>query len=411
MQTQSLNGIQDNWQAIQIARRLIDVGTALSAESNLERLFSLIVVQARQLTSCDAASIYIRETDQLRFFVVSQNEVLRHQVLPLNTHSIAGYVVLTGQILNIPDVYVLDPSLPYTFNREFDRLTGYRTRSMLTVPMRDNAGQVIGALQLLNRLSPKRSADSGLSFESSFGGPPHPEVEGSFSAADISIAEALASQATVAYQNMILRQELKAAHIETIFCLAAAAEYRDNTTSWHLKRMSHYSRIIAKNLGLSEAEQDLILYASPMHDIGKIGIPDAILLKPGKFTPEDRQIMQKHPEIGAEILRQSDSELMRKSAIIALSHHEKYDGSGYPRGLKGEEIPIEGRIVALADVFDALASKRPYKKAWTLEDIFELIDQSNGTHFDPKIVAAFYRGKEEILEVYHRFQEPDQGGM
>jgi putative two-component system response regulator len=145
-----------------------------------------------------------------------------------------------------------------------------------------------------------------------------------------------------------------------------------------------------------------------MHDVGKIGIPDAILLKPGKLTPEELVIMRRHPEIGAEILSKADSELMRRSAIIALNHHEKFDGTGYPRGLKGAEIPLEGRIVALADVFDALASKRPYKLAWALEDIFKLVEENIGKHFDPAIVAAFYQGREEVLQIYDQYREPDE---
>jgi putative two-component system response regulator len=227
-----------------------------------------------------------------------------------------------------------------------------------------------------------------------------------FSELEVRVAEALASQAAVAYQNVRLREELKAAHLETIFCLAQAAEYRDQDTAFHLKRMSHYSRILAKELGLSSHEQELIFYASPLHDVGKIGIPDAILQKPGPLTPEERLIMNRHPEIGYEILSKSDSELMKKSAIIALTHHEKFDGSGYPRGLKGEEIPLEGRIVALADVFDALASRRPYKEAWNLDEIFGFVESQSGSHFDPHVVAAFTRGRGEILEIYHRYQEP-----
>ncbi|MEN9245153.1 MAG: HD domain-containing phosphohydrolase, partial [Thermostichales cyanobacterium SRBZ-1_bins_19] len=188
------------------------------------------------------------------------------------------------------------------------------------------------------------------------------------------------------------------------------AEDRDHDTSYHLKQVSPDSGIIAKHLGLSEREQELILYASPMHDVGKLGIPDAILLKPGPLTVEERACMQRHPIIGAEILGKSDSELLQLSAVIALCHHEKYDGSGYPQGLKGEEIPLPGRIVALADVFDALASKRAYKKSWDLTQILEFIDQNTGSHFDPKVVAAFKAGFAEVMEVYERYQEPEAAG-
>ncbi len=383
--------------ALHMSHRLIQVGIALSSETDLGRLLELIVAQAKELTHCDGGSLFIREGEELRFFVVSRNEDLRDLRMPLSSSSIAGYVVLTGESLNLPDVYELPAHLPYTFNRQVDQQTGYRTRSLLTVPMRDPSGQVIGALQLLNRLQPDRPTPLDRSQVAEWSQP--------FSNLEASVAESLASQAAVAYQNVQLREELKSAHFETIFCLSLAAEYRDQDTSFHLKRMSNYSRIIAKYLGLSSREQELIFYASPMHDVGKIGIPDAILLKPGRFTPEERLIMNRHPEIGYEILSKSDSELMKKSAVIALTHHEKFDGSGYPRGLQGEDIPLEGRIVALADVFDALASRRPYKEAWDLVDIFQLVEESRGSHFDPQVVAAFDRGRSEILEIYHRYQE------
>ncbi|MGY4609413.1 HD domain-containing phosphohydrolase [Thermostichus sp. MS-CIW-38] len=383
--------------ALHLSQRLIQVGIALSSETDLQRLLELIVAQARELTHCDGASLFVREGEELRFFVVNRHEELRDLRLPLSPSSIVGYVVLTGESLNLPDVYHLPADRPYAFNPQVDRQTGYRTRSLLTVPMRDPSGKILGALQLLNRLKPDHPTPLAPDQVAEWSQP--------FSELEVSVAKALASQAAVAYQNVQLREELKSAHFETIFCLSVAAEYRDQDTSFHLKRMSNYSRIIAKHLGLSSHEQELIFYASPMHDVGKIGIPDAILQKPGRLTPEERQIMNRHPEIGYEILSKSDSELMKKSAIIALTHHEKFDGSGYPRGLKGEGIPLEGRIVALADVFDALASRRPYKEAWALNEVFQFVEDNSGSHFDPQVVAAFNRGRSEILEIYHRYPE------
>jgi HD-GYP domain-containing protein (c-di-GMP phosphodiesterase class II) len=393
---------QSQTDSLQLAQRLIEVGIALSAESDLTHLLQMIMTYAQELTCCDAGTLYLRDGEQLSFFIsqtrAQHDWVLSDQRIPLSEKSIAGYVVLTGHPLNIADAYQLDSGLPYSFNAEIDRQTGYRTRSLLTVPMRNASGDVIGALQLLNRLHQDRPASLLASELSAWVLP--------FSELDVSVAESLASQAAVAYQNVRLREELKSAHYETIFCLSVAAEYRDQDTSFHLKRMSNYSRIIARHLGLPAQEQELIYYASPMHDVGKIGIPDAVLLKPGPLTPEERLVMQQHPVIGAEILSKSDSDLMRKSAVIALSHHEKFDGSGYPQQLQGEAIPLEGRIVALADVFDALASRRPYKEAWNLGEIFTWIGDQTGSHFDPAVVAAFDRGQSDILEIYHRYQEP-----
>ena len=194
-------------------------------------------------------------------------------------------------------------------------------------------------------------------------------------------------------------QKLNEAHIQAVQCLGRAAEYRDNETGLHILRMSQYSALIAKYLGWSRSQCDLLLYASPMHDIGKTGIPDAILFKPGKLNPDEWAIMQTHSSIGAEILGFGDSPLIFMARTIAITHHEKWDGSGYPHGLAGEDIPIEGRIVAVADVFDALTSTRPYKAAWPIEDAVKLIRDGAGKHFDPAIVKIFSEHLDEFLKV------------
>jgi len=186
---------------------------------------------------------------------------------------------------------------------------------------------------------------------------------------------------------------------ELIIRLSKAAEYRDMETHIHIERMSHYCLHIAKNLGLPVEEQDLIFKAAPMHDIGKVGIPDYILLKPDKLTETEYTIMKQHAVIGYQILQDSPSRLLQVAAEIALSHHEKYDGSGYPYGIRGEEIPLPGRIVAVADVFDALISHRPYKKAWKLKKATALIEQEAGKHFDPACVQAFFSNWNNILEI------------
>lgn len=202
-------------------------------------------------------------------------------------------------------------------------------------------------------------------------------------------------------------EHLVAQERETIFCLAKAAEYRDPETGAHILRMAHYSHHIARVMGLPVAQQDLLLEAAPMHDIGKVGTPDLILLKPGKLTDDEFTIMKHHAVIGYEVLSASSSPLLQVAAEIAHTHHEKFDGSGYPRGLVGEDIPLFGRIVAVADVFDALTSERPYKKAWGVEDAIKLLVEGKGKHFDPRCVEAFLTDWDQVLEIKQRFVDEE----
>lgn len=192
-------------------------------------------------------------------------------------------------------------------------------------------------------------------------------------------------------------QELEDSRLEIIKRLGRAAEYKDNETGNHILRMSHFAQMLAKAAGLSQEQTDNILLAAPMHDIGKIGIPDSILLKPGKLEPDEWAIMQTHVTIGADLLAGTDIPLLEMARNIALSHHEKWDGSGYPRGLSGTAIPIEGRICAICDVFDALTSERPYKKAWPIEEAVAFLRQQKGQHFDPQLVDLFETILDEVL--------------
>lgn len=194
-------------------------------------------------------------------------------------------------------------------------------------------------------------------------------------------------------------KELNETRLEIIRRLTMAAEYRDNETGQHIIRMSKMCALLGKTIGMNESQYDLLLNASPMHDIGKIGIPDRVLLKPGKLDPEEWEIMKTHTIIGAELLSGHSSELMEMARIIALTHHEKWNGTGYPEGLKGEEIPLVGRICAVCDVFDALTSDRPYKKAWSIEDSLSEIYKNSGKDFDPKLVEAFKKVKDDIIKI------------
>lgn len=216
----------------------------------------------------------------------------------------------------------------------------------------------------------------------------------------------------LADQNRILdlrvkerTKELKDTQLEIIYRLSRAAEYRDNDTGMHIKRLSHLCRILAAAYGCDEEICDLIFNASPMHDIGKIGIPDAVLLKPGRFDVAEWKIMQTHTTLGAEILSGHDSLLIKMGQVIALTHHEKWDGSGYPQGLSEYAIPMAGRIVAICDVFDALISKRPYKELWPLSDALDEIRAGNGTAFDPKLVECFFKCLTDLINIKESFQD------
>jgi putative two-component system response regulator len=205
--------------------------------------------------------------------------------------------------------------------------------------------------------------------------------------------------------SLVQVDELRQTRLQIIRRLGLAAEYKDNETGMHVIRMSYISRILAQAHGFSDIEVENLFNAAPMHDIGKIGTPDAILLKKGALNAEEWAVMRNHSQIGADILGEHPSELLKMAYNIAMTHHEKWDGSGYPKGLKGEEIPIEGRIVALADVFDALTSERPYKSAWTIEATLELLNRESGKHFDPDLVELFMARLPEILEVKQRWSE------
>lgn len=202
--------------------------------------------------------------------------------------------------------------------------------------------------------------------------------------------------------------ELEETRLEIVRRLGRAGEYRDNETGMHVLRMSKSCHLMALAAGLDENHAKLILHASPMHDVGKIGIPDGILLKPGKLDAEEWETMKTHSEIGADIIGDHDHDLMSTARIIALTHHEKWDGSGYPHGVSGEDIPIEGRIAAICDVFDALTSDRPYKKAWAVENAVNLINEESGRHFDPALVLLFNDLLPEILEIRDQYADDDQ---
>ena len=206
--------------------------------------------------------------------------------------------------------------------------------------------------------------------------------------------------------SLVSSKILRETRLQIIQRLGRAAEYKDNETGLHVIRMSHYAREIALAAGMDAVDAEELFNAAPLHDVGKMGIPDAVLQKPGKLTPEEWEVMKSHAQIGAEIIGNDDSTLLKLASRVALYHHEKWDGNGYPHGLAGKAIPLEARIVALADVFDALTSKRPYKEAWTIEDTTTYILNESNKQFDPELVRAFQIALPKIIEIRKGLLDP-----
>jgi response regulator RpfG family c-di-GMP phosphodiesterase len=273
--------------------------------------------------------------------------------------------------LNIQDAYQ-----DHRFSHDLDRLTGYRTRSILAAPLRNVSGHIIGVFEAMNKAGQ------------------------SFNIDDEGILQLISSLAASGIENAQLYESLSKSQFETIYRLASTAEYRDqHDTAIHLRHISEYSALIAQGLGMPESEIEHIRYSSPLHDIGKVGISDAILLKPGKLTADEFDEMKKHTIYGAKILCNAESVLLQVACKVAASHHEKFDGTGYPARLKGEQIPIYARVVSVADVFDALCMQRVYKPKWDPEKARQYINEESGKSFDPAVVDAFGKVYGDILKM------------
>lgn len=385
----------------EISKQLIKVGLALTSTRELNQLLDLILTEARHMTKADAGSIYLVEKDHL-LFETSQNQTLsiRHgeqtargvfkrQVLPLNAKSIAGFVALNREMINLADVYDIPAQYGFSFNASWDKANDYRSKSMLAVPMTDQEDNVVGVLQLINA---KDDHESPISFSKDYE----------------QVLSAFACQAAVAIVNARLHQELKDAHLDTVFRLGVAAEYRDKETANHIKRVSELSVLVGRQLHLSHEELEILYWAAAMHDVGKLGIPDAILHKPGPLTSDERDLMEYHTLIGAKILQGATSSLLHQARVVALTHHEKFNGTGYPKKMKGEDIPILGRITALADVFDALSSRRVYKPAFPEAKVMEILDQERGEHFDPQLVDILLDHFDQVRVIQQEYADAEE---
>ncbi len=373
-----------------VLRSLLHVGVNLTAIEDVPTMLDMILQEIRSLSQAEAGTLYILKGGTLHLATVQNDripikqlaELMADKELPVSNDSLPGFVASTRKEMNIPNSYTLPPGTPFRINREFDAGTGYRARSIFAIPLCCPDGKCIGVLELLNHLDDNHQVG------------PFPE----------GLHEAilsLASMAAVTIYNALLKDQLKKASLDTIIRLSVAAEFRDNETAEHIRRLSHTSTLIARSMGLSHQQVEVIRFASPMHDVGKIGIPDAILHKPGRLDDEERRVMQQHPLIATEILGDPLNDLVDAARAVALTHHEHWNGQGYPNGLQGEGIPLIGRIVGLADVFDALVSKRCYKEAYSLNKALDIVRQEEGKQFDPKVVQGFFQVLDEVLEFYN----------
>jgi len=390
--------------AVEEFETLLRICSGLTAPRPVEELLDSLLTESRALVRAEAGTLYVIHNQRLRF-VSCQNDAradacircaplserpwaaAQGQLLPLDPGSLAGHVAVTGRALRIPDVYAIPAESPFRFDPRSDQATGYRTTSMIALPLVEIAGSVLGVIQIINRLDDERRVIP-------------------FTDRDERILTSLASVAVVSLRNARLHEQLLQSHMDTIVRLATAAEFRNGETGDHIRRMSCYCEAVARQMGYPRETARTILVASPMHDVGKLGIPDAILTKPGPLTPEERRVMQGHTTMGSKILGGSENELLAMAARIALSHHERWDGRGYPAGTAGDDIPSEARIAAVADVFDALTSPRAYKPAFAFEQSMEMIRRERGRHFDPDVADAFCAVEGDVRAIYDAYQNP-----
>jgi len=379
--------------------KLISVSNEINQFKDIDTLLDHILYEARAFSNADAGSIFFCDKDEISFEYVQNDTLIKRDPtykkylysntkLSADDHSIVGYVTSRKEILIIDDVYDLDSSVPYTFNKSFDEKSCYRTSSMMTVPLLTSRDKVIGAIQIINA----RDNDN--------------HIRG-FTKEDKTLITFFANNASLAIEKAKMTREI-------ILRMIKMAELRDpSETSEHVNRVASYSIEIyqhwAQKEKISDDEikkfKDVLRIAAMLHDVGKVAISDTILKKPGKLTNEEFKIMQTHTSQGATLFQGDVSELDSLSALIAATHHEKWNGKGYPKGLRGDEIPIAGRIVALADVYDALVSKRVYKEAWKEEDVLRLIKEESGHHFDPDIVNSFLDAYDIIMAIRNKFSD------
>ena len=388
--------------------RIID---DLNSLKDIDTILDGILTESRRLANADAGSIFLVQNKELVFSYVQNDSLFDHQQgraalytnlrVPISDDSIVGHVAMTREPVIIDDAYHLPEGVPYRFNTSFDEEHGYRTVSIMALPLLTIENRLVGVMQLINARDKNQNIVP-------------------FSERNQVFVSFFANNAAVTIERGIMNREL-------ILRMMSMAELRDpNETGAHVQRVGAYSAEIyerwALNRGLDEktikTTRDVIRLAAMLHDVGKVGIPDAILKKPGRLTDEEFDEIKKHTVYGARLFTSITSELDQMSLEIALNHHEKWDGHGYPGVVpemteepqpltyrkKGEEIPITARITAVADVYDALCSRRSYKDPLGEEEAYQIIRENSGTHFDPEVVEAFFQITDVLKAIREKFQ-------
>lgn len=357
---------------------ILSFAAKIAQSKDIDTILFELASMGKSLIVSDRSTVWLINKDKNVLWTKIATGLERTEI-PINS-GVVGETIRTAK----PIISNRPYELSY-FNPEVDKKTGYKTKSLLTLPLFNDMDEVIGAFQCINKLS----------------------GEGEFTHEDLELLNLIAGYAQKALINALLSREIEKTQTEIIMLMSEIGESRSKETGNHVKRVTLISKELAKLAGLSEEDVKLIEAASPMHDIGKVAVADSILNKPAKLTEEEYKIMQTHTTIGYHLLEQSKRPIIKDASIIAHEHHEKYNGKGYPRGLKGEEIHIFGRITAIADVFDALASKRCYKEAWELPKVKKLFEEERGEHFDPSLTDLFLHHFDFFASILEKYKDEE----
>ena len=354
---------------------IFDYITKIQKEKKIDNILLLLSEMARELISSDRCTLWLYDDVEDMLWTKIAHGLANEIKIP-SDKGIVGLALKENK-----PIIVNDPYNHPSFNPEVDEKTGYRTNNIMVVPLTNKENEVIEVYQSINKLN------------------------GEYCSEDINYLTIVSVYSLEIIEKALLLKEIEETQKEVIFRMGDIAEAKSRETGNHIKRVAEFARLIAKGSGLPDDEVELIVLASPMHDIGKIAIPDAILNKPGRLTPEEFEVIKTHSTIGYELLKFSKRKILKAASIIAHEHHEKWLGGGYPQNLAGEDIHIYGRILAICDVFDALSSDRCYKKAWDMDRVEKLFREEHGKHFDPDLTDIFFDNFDTFKDIKNTYKD------